>query len=113
MPSEEPLNIPGLPIGWKFGDPMPEGTVAEVDKPPVDESPLETVSNATNARRKRRPKQPLIFEVILSIKITPARIALTCLQNNRLTDRFLFMNSESRQVLLDRIFLGPYSDRKV
>jgi hypothetical protein len=88
MPSEEPLNIPGLPIGWKFGDPMPEGTVTEVDKPPVDESPLETVSNATNARRKRRPKQPLIFEVILSIKITPARIALTCLQNNRLTDRF-------------------------
>lgn len=64
MPSEEPLNIPGLPIGWKFGDPMPEGTVAEVDKPPVDESPLETVSNATNARKKRRPKQPLIFEVI-------------------------------------------------
>jgi len=74
MPSEEPLNIPGLPIGWKFGDPMPEGTVAEVDKPPVDESPLETVSNATNARRKRRPKQPLIFEAdAMGALVDPSR----------------------------------------
>jgi len=74
MPSEEPLNIPGLPIGWKFGDPMPEGTVAEVDKPPVDESPLETVSNATNARKKRRPKQPLIFEAdAMGALVDPSR----------------------------------------
>ena len=63
MPSEEPLNIPGLPIGWKFGDPMPEGTPVEEEKPPENQNPLEVVSKATNAKKKRRPKQPLIFEV--------------------------------------------------
>ena len=59
MPSEVPLSIPGLPAGWKFGDEMPTGFVAE----PEQEKPNVALEIAQSTQRKRkRPDQPVIFQ---------------------------------------------------
>lgn len=58
MPSEVPLSIPGLPAGWKFGDEMPTGFVPEPEKPNVA---LEIAQSSQ--KKRRRPDQPVIFQV--------------------------------------------------
>ena len=62
MPSENPVCIPGLPAGWKFGDAMPEGVAREPDIPEENKNqhPLDI---ATSRKKKRRPDQPVIFQV--------------------------------------------------
>ena len=61
MPSENPISIPGLPAGWKFGDAMPTGTPREDPEKEKEKNanPLEVVTR----KKKRRPNQPVIFQV--------------------------------------------------
>ena len=70
MPSENPISIPGLPAGWKFGDAMPTGTPREEDQETAQQqknaNPLDVV---TSRKRKRRPEQPVIFQVYHLLKI--------------------------------------------
>ena len=59
MPSEVPLSIPGLPAGWKFGDEMPTGFVAEPE--PEKQNVALEIAQSTQRKRKR-PDQPVIFQ---------------------------------------------------
>ena len=59
MPSEVPISIPGLPAGWKFGDEMPTGFIPE----PEPEKPNVALEIAQSKRRRKRPDQPVVFQV--------------------------------------------------
>ena len=82
MPSENPISIPGLPAGWKFGDVMPQGTPRPSDEPEEeDQKNLLPLDIATSRKRKRRPEQPVIFQVWTVPSFSPSLSRFRCIFN--------------------------------
>lgn len=82
MPSENPISIPGLPAGWKFGDVMPQGTPRPSDEPEEeDQKNLLPLDIATSRKRKRRPEQPVIFQVWTVPSFSPSLSRFRCIVN--------------------------------
>jgi hypothetical protein len=84
MPAEVPIVIPGLPAGWKFGDAMPVGIEPEPEITEAEKNlpPLEIATS--KRKRKRRPEQPVIFQVKFLITIIYRYVRLNskhCFQN--------------------------------